>query len=185
MGQALTQRWHAVHRDVKRPVPPDPGGDIGSLLLDFPVGTGRTARRVSLPGRTIMAAPTPPCRRARLRRLTRRGGLSCAPARDTLYLRPTVGQASKQLKQLTQALKSTRMFSLSMHPVLHTFSQRPQSLHAALSITILKSDNLLKRPRSAPAGQSVLQKSLPRIYDIARSAPANTDDRVSAHGEGI
>ena len=77
------------------------------------------------------------------------------------------------------------MFSLSMHPVLQTFSQSPQSLHAALSITILKSETRLMRPRSAPAGQSVLQKSLPRMYDIVNSTPANTDVRANPTGEGM
>ena len=133
----------------------------------------------------MSAAPAPFRRSVRLRRFTGRRELPRAPPRGTLYLSPTVGQASKQLKQPTHALKSTRIFSLSMHPALQTFSQSPQSLHADLSITILKRDTLAMRPRSAPAGQSVLQKSLPRMYDIVNSTPANIDVRANAAGEGM
>jgi len=74
---------------------------------------------------------------------------------------PTVGQASRQLKQPMHAAKSISFELLLMQFALQTRSHNPHSLQLFSSITILKNENLERSPRTAPAGQSKLQNSLP------------------------
>ena len=61
-----------------------------------------------------------------------------------------------------------------MHSALHVFAQSPHVTHFALSSRIRTGAFAASSPNSAPAGQTVLQKSRPRIAAATASATNET-----------
>ena len=159
VGQALTQRLHAVHLEVKGAMPDDPGGDTGynrsSFTVESFVGTGLLSceRIICDPPASRMIDP--------VMNLRREVSVSTDGREDLILTRSYAIafslQASRQLKQLTHLLVSICLFRKSMHEDLHTMAHLPQRVHFSSSNRILKRDALLRMPRKVPTGQTVLQ----------------------------
>lgn len=191
VGHTLTHRWQAVHALEKWACPEDPGGVTGPGV---PTGL-RTCRAVSLPSRIPPPVSNPAKGSDAAQRNFLRPPSGAGRARAALrtwspsYFSPTVGQTSRQLKQLTHAWKSIVFALLSIHSALHTFSHSPQSLHVDSLMTIRNTDALETNPSNAPTGQRELQNSLPlaraKRTRAMRNVAGRTRCRSAEGGDGI